>query len=447
MINTDILILGGGPAGIITATTAKGHYPDKKIILVKSIEDGAIPCGIPYMFASLDNPEKNRLSTKGLEDKGIIVKVDTAKCVDKEKKVVNFESGESINYEKLVLAIGSKPIIPPIKGIDKNNVFPIIKDMKYLLKMVEAVKEAKNIVIIGGGFIGIEMADEIASNSSKNVYLVEMLDNVLTNAFDKEFCDAAADKLREKGVNLKLNSTVTEILGEDTVKGIKLSSGEVIDADLVVLGIGAKPNSECVHNCGLEIGRGGGIWVNDYMRTSDENIFAVGDCAEKRDFFTREHTSVMLASTATAEARIAGANLYNIQAVRINHGTIAVFSTFVNGLTLGSAGLTEKSAKNAGFDILIGEAAAPDRHPGALPDASKIKVRLIFSKKSKILLGGQVMGGKSAGEIINIIATAIQKRMTANEIATLQMATHPQLTSAPTVYPIVISAQNVEKMR
>lgn len=447
MLNTDILIIGGGPAGIITATTAKGHYPDKKIILVKSVADGAIPCGIPYMFGTLSDPEKNRLSTKGLEDKGITVKIDTAKCVDKEKRVVSFQSGEQIQYEKLVLAVGSKPIVPPIKGIEKKNVYPILKDMQYLLKMVKATKEAKDIVIIGGGFIGIEMADEIASNEGKNVYLVEMLDNVLTNAFDKEFCDAAAEKLRTKGVKLLLKSTVTEILGEDKVTGIKLSTGETINADLVVLGIGAKPNSECVHNCGLEIGRGGGIWVNDYMRTSDKNIFAVGDCAEKRDFFTREHTPVMLASTATAEARIAGANLFNIQAVRINHGTIAVFSTYVNGLTLGSAGLTEKSALKAGFDILIGEAASPDRHPGAMPDASKVKVRLIFSKKSKIILGGQVMGGKSAGEIINVIATSIQKRMTANEISTLQIATHPQLTAAPTVYPLVIAAQNVEKMK
>ena len=446
MIKTNILVIGGGPAGIIAAVTARGHYPEKSITLVKSVAKGVIPCGIPYMFGSLESPEQNALSTDGLASKNINVVVDKAICVDKDNKTVKMESGDEYEYEKLVIAVGSKPIIPPIINIDTNGVYPILKDMDYLKNMVEVAKKAKDVVVIGGGFIGIEMADEIKTMGDKNVTIVEMLPNILCNAFDEEFCNQAAGKLRDKGVKLLLGKTVTEIMGTGNVEGVKLSDGTTIKADMVVLGIGAKPNSECVNKCGLDIGRGGGIWVNDYMRTSDENIFAVGDCAEKRDFFTREHAPVMLASTATAEARIAGANLYSIKAVRINHGTIAAFSTYVNGLALGSAGLTERTAKKAGFDILTGIAEAPDRHPGKMPGVSKINVKLIFSKKSKILLGGQVSGGSSVGEMINVIATAIQKRLTANEIATLQIATHPKLTSAPTVYPIVIAAQNVEKI-
>lgn len=446
MIKTDILVLGGGPAGIITAVTARGHYPDKSITLVKSVEKGVIPCGIPYMFGSLESPEQNALSTDGLASKNIKVVVDTAMCVDREKRVVKMESGEEYEYEKLVLAVGSKPIVPPIKNIETKGVYPILKEMDYLKNMVNVAKSAKDVVVIGGGFIGIEMADEIASMGEKNVTIIEMLPNILCNAFDEEFCNEAAEKLNEKGVKLILGKTVTEIIADNGVKAVKLNDDTEIKADMVVLGIGAKPNSECVHKCGLDIGRGGGIWVNDYMRTSDENIFAVGDCAEKRDFFTREHAPVMLASTATAEARIAGANLYGIKAVRINHGTIAAFSTYVNGLALGSAGLTERAAQKAGFEILIGTAEAPDRHPGKMPGASKIHVKLIFSKKSRIILGGQVSGGNSVGEMINVIATAIQKKLTANEIATLQIATHPKLTAAPTIYPLVTAAQAVEKM-
>jgi NADH oxidase (H2O2-forming) len=178
------------------------------------------------------------------------------------------------------------------------------------------------------------------------------------------------------------------------------------------------------------------------MRTCDPDIFAVGDCVGKRDFYTRRDTAVMLASTATAEARVAGASLYQLKVVRENKGTIAIYSTYVDGLVLGSAGLTETSAKKEGFEIIVGNAEGVDKHPKSMPGANKAKVRLIFSKASGILMGGQVSGGISAGEVINIIGMAIQQRVSVTELETLQMATHPYLTSAPTVYPVVSAAQD-----
>jgi pyruvate/2-oxoglutarate dehydrogenase complex dihydrolipoamide dehydrogenase (E3) component len=178
------------------------------------------------------------------------------------------------------------------------------------------------------------------------------------------------------------------------------------------------------------------------MRTTDPDIFAVGDCAGKRDFYTRRDAPVMLASTATAEARIAGANLYQLKVIRENKGTIAIYSTYVDGLALGSAGLTENSAKEEGFEIVTGSTEGFDKHPKNLPGVSKIKVKLIFSRQSGILMGGQVAGGISAGEIINVIGLGIQQRISVTELETLQMATHPYLTSAPTMYPIVLAAQD-----
>jgi pyruvate/2-oxoglutarate dehydrogenase complex dihydrolipoamide dehydrogenase (E3) component len=150
----------------------------------------------------------------------------------------------------------------------------------------------------------------------------------------------------------------------------------------------------------------------------------------------------MLASTATAEARVAGASLYQLKVVRENKGTIAIYSTYVDGLVLGSAGLTETSAKKEGFEIIVGNTEGADKHPKSLPGANKIKVKLIFARQSGILMGGQVAGGISAGEMINIIGMAIQQRVSLTELETLQMATHPCLTSAPTMYPIVLAAQD-----
>ena len=150
----------------------------------------------------------------------------------------------------------------------------------------------------------------------------------------------------------------------------------------------------------------------------------------------------MLASTATAEARVAGANLYQLKVIREIKGTIAIYSTYVDGLVLGSAGLTETTAQKEGFEVVVGNAEAPDKHPPTLPGMSKIKLKMIFSKQSGILLGGQVAGGASAGEIINIIGMAIQQKVSSNELETLQMATHPYLTTAPTMYPLVMAAQD-----
>ncbi len=441
----EILIIGAGPAGIVCASTAKKYYPDKKVAIIKEKEKGVVPCGIPYMIFSLKSPQENILSTKKLEDMGIEVIVDKVVKIERREKKIFTQNGNMYSYEKLVLSLGSKPMIPPISGVEKENIFSIYKDLDYLKKMVEKIKKAKNIVVLGGGFIGIEFADEISKWEGKNVYLVELLPRLLSNSFDEEFSHFAEEKLREKGVNILTNRKVVEFIGEGKVEKVKFSNGETLDADCVILGIGAFPNTDLARECGLSLGKGKGIWVDEYMRTEDKDIFAVGDCAGKRDFFTRKDAPVLLASIATSEARIAGANLYQVKIVRENKGTVGIYSTYIDGLVLGSAGLTEKTAKDEGFEVVIGNFEGVDKHPSTIPGAKKIKVKLIFSKHSGIIMGGQVAGGVSCGELINTIGVAIQKRVSFSELETLQIATHPCLTSAPTIYPLVLASQEVAK--
>lgn len=444
---TGILVIGGGPAGIISAVTAKRSYPDKKISLMKSIGNGCIPCGIPYMFSSLKNPDDNKLGNAALEKNNIKVIVDEAIKIDRGQKQVLSKSGQSYTYEKLIIAVGSSPMVLPIPGIDKKGVYPIYKDMDYLKNSIVEIKKSKNVLIIGGGFIGVEFADEISKMNKINVYLVEMLPRLLANSFDPEFSQLVEEKLKSCNVKVLTNTRVEEIKGSGKVEKVRFSDGKEIDIDSIILGVGGIANSELAIEAGLDLDRGKGIWVDEYMRTNDPDIFAVGDCVGKRDFYTRRNTPVMLASTATAEARIAGANLYKLKVIRENKGTIAIYSTFIDGLVLGSAGLTENNASIEGFEIVTGLAQNVDKHPGTLPGASNIKVKLIFSLKSGIILGGQVVGGISCGELINLIGVAIQKRMSATELETLQMATHPFLTSAPTTYPLVVAAQDaLDKM-
>jgi NADPH-dependent 2,4-dienoyl-CoA reductase/sulfur reductase-like enzyme len=439
----DILILGGGPAGIVTAFTAKKYYPDKKIIIIKNVTEGVIPCGIPYMISSLKSPQENKLNYSGLEKLGVEIITAEVKKLDRASKKIFTSNGKEFKYEKLVLAIGSKPVFPPIPGINLKNVFPIHKDLNYLESMIKVIKESKNILIIGGGFIGIEFADEISNFKDKNVYIVEILPHLLSNSFDLEFSELAEQRLKEKGVQVITNVKVEKLEGKNgSVERAYLSNGEVLNIDAAILGVGAVPNTELAVSAGLSLGKGKGIWVDEYMRTEDPDIFAVGDCAGKRDFFTRKDAPVMLASIATAEARIAGANLYQLKVVRENKGTIAIFSTYISGLVLGSAGLTENSARKEGFEVIVGRYEGVDKHPGKLPGTNKIRVKLVFSRQSGILMGGQVAGGTSCGEIINIIGVAIQKRVSLTELETLQMATHPYLTPAPTMYHLVMAAQD-----
>jgi NADPH-dependent 2,4-dienoyl-CoA reductase/sulfur reductase-like enzyme len=267
-----------------------------------------------------------------------------------------------------------------------------------------------------------------------------MLPHCLQLVFDEEFCVLAEDKLKERGINVKTNAQAEAILGrERKVRGLRLKGGEELEADLVFFGVGVRPNTELAQKAGLQIGETRGIWVDEYGRTSDKDISAIGDCAEKRSFFTKKPSALRLASIACNEGRIAGANLFGLK--RKNEGVIGSFATIIGDLGLGEAGLTEAGARAAGFDFVTGEVATPDKHPDPLPGAKELRMKLLFEKASHEILGGQVCGGPTVGEIINTLAALIQNRMKADEVATFQYGTHPFFTPSPIVYPIANAAE------
>ncbi len=441
----DVIVIGGGPAGLITAATAKKNYPEKSVAIIKKEPVGMIPCGIPYTFGTLGGTEKNILPTKGVENLGVKVIVDEVVDVDPEKKIVKTRDSE-FEYDKLVLATGSEPVVPPIPGVDLDGVFYISKYKDYLDKLYEKLQDVENVVVVGGGFIGVEVTDEIRK-MGKKVTIIEIMDHLIPAAFDEEFGKMAQEVLESNGVKVMTSTKVERIEGSGKVEKVVTNNGE-IKAEVVILSTGYKPRVELAKKIGLKLGESGAIVTDEYMRTSVKDIFAVGDCVEHLCFFTRKPAKIMLASTATFDARVAGANLFKLKVLRTNQGTLGVFSTSIEGLTLASAGCNEKMIREEGFDVVVGEAKVPDRHPGSIPDASTITLKLVFSRESGHILGGQMAGGKSVGEIVNIISLAIQSRLTATELATMQIGTHPLLTSAPTMYPIVSAAENaLMKMR
>ena len=442
-MKTDVLVIGGSAAGLVAATVGKLCYPDKEFLVMRDTKQSIVPCGIPYIFGSLESSDKDLISDAVFTKTGIDYKVARATQIDAKDKVCRTEDGEEIFYDKLVLATGSTPRVPAwLPGTDLENVFTIPKDKEVLDRTVAKLHDCKKIVTIGGGFIGVEVSDEI-NKLGKDVTIVEVLPHVLGLAFDEEIAVQAEDLLIKRGVKIKTGVGVAKILGNGKVSGVELINGEKIDADAVILAMGYDPNTSLAENAGIPLDPTGCIRVDEYMRTETPDIFAVGDCAEKRDFVTRKPTGIMLASTAASEARVAGTNLYQLSVVKTFSGTISIFATAIGDTGFGVAGLTESTAKKEGFNIAIGTFTGVDRHPGTLPGTHSQYVKLIAGKTSGVILGGEVVAGTSTGELTNFIGLAIQAKIPVSALFAAQIGTHPLLTAPPTAYPVIKAAESI----
>lgn len=434
----DVVVIGGSAAGLTAAITARRHYPERRILVVRKEEKVPIPCGIPYVFGTIGSPEKNLMPDAALDKNKLDLMVAEVTEIDRAGKLLKTTGGD-VGYDRLVIATGSLPAKPPVPGFDKEGVYAVSKDVKFLKVLQERLKEAKDIVVIGGGFIGIEFADEINKLGGKNITIIEMLPHCLGLAYDGEFCEQMEAKLEGRGIKIRTGTKVKEVAGDGRVERVVLDDDSELVADMVILGIGSVANVDLARKAGLDIGPSGSIMVDRTMMTADPNIFACGDCAEKISFFGGGWSPLKLASIATLEARIAGANLYGL--TRENPGTVGVWSTAVGDLALGTAGLTEGLARNRRYDIVSATVEGPNRHPGCMPDAANLKLKLVFERNSGVLLGGQVAGDQTAGEVINAISACVQSRMTAEQIATFQLGTHPALTASPVSYALVNAAE------
>lgn len=441
----DVIIIGAGPAGIITGVTAKKRYPEKSMLIFKEEDKGLVPCGIPYVFYKLDSVEKNVMGPKPFVDLGGEVQTDSVVDVDLSNKSLITKSGKEYGFEKLVFATGSKVIVPDfIPGYDLENVFYIKKSYNYIKNMLEKLKTKKNIIVIGGGFIGAEVAEQLALHSENNVTLIESEQYCFSKAFSKELSQIATEALAETDVNIHTSVRVEKIIGNDgTVSSVLLNTGKEIECDAVIMAIGYKPNTDLAKKAGLEVNKVGAIIVDNYERTIIKDICAVGDCSQTIGFLTGRTDYVMLASTATAEARVLGHNLFGIKIRKTFTGTLAVFSTEINNVAMAAAGVNDSNAVEANIQFVSGKFSDFDTHPGVFESTSPLTVKLYASPCDGSILGGEAWGGKSVGEIINTIGLAIQKGVTVYELISFQVGTHPLLTSAPTKSILIKAAEQI----
>jgi len=443
MNNKKLIVIGGGTSGgAPAAITARMLYDELDATVIDNDQRVLVPCAVPYALSTLKDLDDNLFLPSRYESSGVNFIEDEVVEISRADKRIRTGSGRSLDYDKLILATGSVPIRPPIKGNDKNGVFVANREYVYQREFIERSRDKKRVIIIGGGFVGMEYADELV-RSGHDVKVIEQLPHCLQLAFDDEYCMLAEEKAKERGVDILTGRKVVRIFGDRNVEGVELDDGTKIGADMVLMAVGSRKNTALARAAGLEVDEREGIIVNEYQQTSDEDIFAIGDCAIKYSYFTNKPTMLMLASIAAREARICVANLF--EGRRKNNGIVGTFSTVIGDTGFSVTGLTEKDATEIGKKYVKAEINGPDKHPPTMPGMRRIKIKMLFDTASEEIIGAQLSGGYVVGELINHLSTMVRNRSTIDDIAALEMGTHPLLTSSPGFYHIAHAANNAKK--
>jgi len=432
-----VVIVGGVAGGASTAARLRRLREDFEIIMLdRGSYVSFANCGLPYYVGNIiKNRESLELVTPEvfLERFNIDVRVNNeVVSINKEKKSVKVNDLKKLNeytldYDYLVLATGSKPIVPPLNGLNKVPYFTIwtIPDAVKIREYVEET-HIKQAVIVGGGFIGLEMAENLVDKGVR-VKIVEMLDQVMP-PIDKEIAQFIHQELILNGVCLVLEDPVDSFgRNNENIPFVKTKSGRVIETDLVILSIGIRPESRLAKEIDLEMTEKGYVIVNNKMQTSDTSIYAVGDIVQVNHFQTKKPTSIALAGPANKQGRIAADNIAGRNSEY--KGVLGASVVKIFDLTVASVGLTEKQLKNLNLNynkIYI----HPNNHAGYYPGAEPITIKLIFEVPNGKILGAQAVGGSGTEKRIDIISTVMKFKGTVFDLEELELTYAPPYGSA-----------------
>ncbi len=429
-----VIIIGGVAAGMSAASKLKRMDKEAKVVVYeKGIYLSYGACGLPYYVGDLnDDYKKLILRTKeDFEKKDINVNLKHEVVgIEPEKsliKVKNLENGEEFedNYDKLMIATGASPIIPPFPGKDLKNIFTLNTIEDGLSLKEEVMKETtKDIVVVGGGYIGIELA-EVLANLGKNITVVEMAPKILM-PFDQEISDFAHEELEKNGVKVKINEKVEGFEGNGKVEKVKTDKGEY-NADLVIMSVGIKPNTKFLENSGIKLAKNGAVDINREMKTSIDNIYAAGDCALVYNMVKKENSYIALGTNANKCGKIAGENLAgeNIE----YKGTLGSSAIKVHSLELARTGLSEKEAEELGYDFKTKIITTTDK-PHYYPGGKNITFKLIYEKDTNRLLGVQGAGEEGVVLRMDVFALAIENRMATEDLGMSDFCYAPPFSTA-----------------
>lgn len=426
-----IVIIGGIAAGMGTAAKAARENPEAEITVIEKedyISFGA--CGLPYYLGN-QFEDRNKMfarTVEQMEQAGITIKIGhEATKIDYDEKIVHFkdvktEEEKTIVYDRLMIATGAQAIVPPIAGVEAENVYTFNR-----LKSVQAIKdqldEFEKVTIIGGGFIGVEVSEQLAQ-LGKKVTIVEGLDQIMSAQFDTEFSEKIQDALEEEGVEIVLDRFAEELIVEGgRVTAVK-TKDQTIETDLVILAIGFRPNTAFFKDERLRMLDNGAILIDEYGETSIPDVFSAGDCASS---FHRQLGDIYLplATMASKMARLIGENIVSEDKKKVAFpGSLGTGAIKVGSYEAGKTGLSENEAKALGMTYKTTLVTARN-HTGYWPNPTPIDIKLVYEVGTKILLGAQVFGEKDAVLRMTGLTTAIHAGLPTDEIGFIDYSYAP----------------------
>lgn len=421
-----LLVIGGDAGGMGAASTARRHGADFEIVaLEQGRHTSYSACGIPYVISG-DVWALDELIVRTPQQFRDQLRIDVrtghqAMAIDLDRRSVEVrnlaqERTYTLGFDLLHIATGARPRRPPIPGIDLAHVYGV-QTLDDAARLLEAVKagECTNVVVIGGGYIGLELAEAFVKRQAA-VTVVERREEVM-GTLDPDMGAEAGAAMRQHGITVHTGEAVTAI-----EPGAVITTQRTIPTDLVILGLGVEPNSELAAEAGIATGVGGAIAVDRRQRTSVDGIWAAGDCCQSHFIVTGQPTYVALGTVANKQARVAGINIAGGYATFAGVAGTAI--TKLCSLEIGRTGATEREAQAAGFEYVVSKIVSTTR-AGYYPGAGTITVKLLAERLSGRILGGQVVGKEGTAKRIDVLATAITARMTVEDLVYLDLSYAP----------------------
>jgi NADH oxidase (H2O2-forming) len=444
MMQQRVVIIGGGPAGRVIVHALHKSGSNHAVTLIKDEPINVNRCAVPYGIPTKKPAERFDIPNALVTDFGADLVVDTAAEIDADGGVVRTRGGRSFAYDHLVLATGSRAIVPPIPGVESEGV-TAVRDRDDLARLRGWASERQRAIVVGGGYIGVEVAVELR-RLGLGVTLVEMLPNILSVTLEPEFIEPIASDLREHGIDVRTGSGVESFIARDgALQGVMLSDGSRIEADFAALAVGVAPNTELAAAAGLEVDRLG-IVVDDRLRATHDDIYASGDCARKISYVSGRPTRGEFGTNAVFMSKVVAANILGKE--RTFPGVINANCSTSFSYAFGSAGLTEPQAAADGLDVVSGRSEVLNAYP-MMDRAAPIRAKLTFERESRRLVGGVVMRRDHAtAAAVDLISMAIQMGATADDLLLHQYATHPELAAKPSDDMLVFAAQDaIDRLR
>jgi len=405
-----VCIVGGGGGASNAANVVRSLDKEAQIdIFTNRGEIGNLPCETPFVLKGILPSWESSFAFRDrfYEERDIRVHLNTevTEVLRGEKRIV--AGGESHHYDKAILDLGATPVIPPIPGLDGRNEYVLSTGLGPARALEEAIPGGTSAAIIGTGQIALEVATVLHTRGYDQVHLLGRSDRILRAYFDEDMIGTVEERIRENGVELILGAGNLSLATRGDRKLIHLPDRE-LEVDMVFLGVGAEPNAGLAREAGIEIGETGAIAVNEYLQTSDADIYAIGDCMENWNTLTGTRIRYQTATNAAKTGRLAGRNLA-MGNVLAYHGTVQPFVTEVFGYEVGTVGFTEESAREQGFDVVASMTTSSTRRRAF--GGKRIHIKLVADRKSQTLVGAQLVSEELVAGKINRLALAISERV------------------------------------